>query len=172
MAGVIALAGAVVAIGVIGNPIGWAGDRWEDFKSGEFEQEFEGSRLSQGSAATATTSGTSPSTSSRTRRSAGLALRTSRRTTCERNSDEEPPSAQPLADSRPDRPGRRRSSSVSGRGSDRRGRTRLRSSDPLGRGVGGLAAVVFVYWFAHSTGDWFWLFPPSRHRSSPGSGWG
>ena len=48
---------------------------------------------------------------------------------------------------------------LSGRGSDWRGRTRLRSSDPLGRGVGGLAAVVFVYWFAHSTGDWFWAFP-------------
>ena len=41
-----ALAGVIVAIGVIGNPVSWAGDRWDDFKGGYSEQGFGDSRFS------------------------------------------------------------------------------------------------------------------------------
>src|SRR5205823_11852840 len=38
------------------------------------------------------------------------------------------------------------------------GRIRIRGPDPLARGLAGILAVVFVYWFVHSIGDWFWGF--------------
>jgi O-Antigen ligase len=41
-----ALAGVIVAIGVIGNPVSWAGDRWDDFKGGYSEQGFGDTRFS------------------------------------------------------------------------------------------------------------------------------
>lgn len=37
-------------------------------------------------------------------------------------------------------------------------RTRLRGSN-ASRGVGAAAAMVFVYWFAHGSVDWFWEIP-------------
>lgn len=163
MAGVIALAGAVVAIGVIGNPIGWAGDRWDDFKSGEFEQEFEGSRLSQGlgsnrydfwNVAFEEFKG-SPLSGIGSENFAEDYVR-------ERNSDEEPTHPHNLSLRILAQTGLVGAALFIGflvAALIGVGRTRLRSSDPLGRGVGGLAAVVFVYWFAHSTGDWFWAFP-------------
>jgi hypothetical protein len=43
---VVALAGVIVAIGVIGNPVSWAGDRWDDFKGGYSEQGFSDTRFS------------------------------------------------------------------------------------------------------------------------------
>lgn len=163
MAGVIALAGAVVAIGVTGNPIGWAGDRWDDFKSGEFEQEFEGSRLSQGlgsnrydfwNVAFEEFKG-SPLSGIGSENFAEDYVR-------ERNSDEEPTHPHNLSLRILAQTGLVGAALFIGflvAALIGVGRTRLRSSDPLGRGVGGLAAVVFVYWFAHSTGDWFWAFP-------------
>ena len=47
--GVAAVAGVVVVLSVIGNPVTWAGDRWHDFKAGDFEYRTGGgSRLGQG----------------------------------------------------------------------------------------------------------------------------
>ncbi len=163
VAGVIALAGAVVAIGVIGNPIGWAGDRWDDFKSGEFEHEFEGSRLSQGLGSNRYDFWSvafdefkdSPIRGVGTENFAEDYVR-------ERNSDEEPTHPHNLSLRILAQTGLVGAALFIGflvAALIGVGRTRLRSSDPLGRGVGGLAAVVFVYWFAHSTGDWFWAFP-------------
>jgi uncharacterized membrane protein len=163
VAGVIALAGAVVALAVIGNPIDWAGDRWEDFKRGEFEQEFEGSRLSQGLGSNRYDFWSvafdefkeSPITGVGSENFAQDYVR-------ERDSDEEPTHPHNLPLRILAQTGMVGAALFIGfvvAALTGVGRTRLRSSDPLGRGVGGLAAVVFVYWFAHSSGDWFWAFP-------------
>jgi tetratricopeptide (TPR) repeat protein len=32
-------------------------------------------------------------------------------------------------------------------------------ADPLARGLIAIAGVVFLYWLAHGSGDWFWEFP-------------
>jgi hypothetical protein len=163
VAGAIALAGAVVAIAVIGNPIGWAGDRWDDFKSGEFEQEFEGSRLSQGLGSNRYDFWTvafddfkdSPIRGVGSENFAEDYVR-------ERNSDEEPTHPHNLSLRILAQNGLVGAALFLGflvAALIGVGLTRLRSSDPLGRGVGGLTAVVFVYWFAHSSGDWFWAFP-------------
>ncbi|MGH2983591.1 MAG: O-antigen ligase family protein [Solirubrobacterales bacterium] len=163
LAGAIALGGAVVAIGVIGNPIGWTGDRWDDFKSGEFEHEFESSRLSQGLGSNRYDFWSvafdefkdSPIRGVGSENFAEDYMR-------ERNSDEEPTHPHNLSLRILAQTGLVGAALFFGfliAALIGVGRTRLRSSDPLGRGVGGLAAVVFVYWFAHSTGDWFWAFP-------------
>jgi len=163
VAGVIALAGAVVAIAAVGNPVSWAGDRWDDFRSGEFEHDFEGSRLSQSLGSNRYDFWSvgfdefkdSPITGVGSENFAEDYIR-------DRESPEEPthPHNLPL-----------RVLSQTGLVGGALffgflvtaviglGRTRLRSSDPLGRGVAGLAAVGLAYWLLHSTGDWFWAFP-------------
>jgi O-antigen ligase len=161
--GVIALAGAVVAIAVIGNPIGWAGDRWDDFKSGEFEQEFEGPRLSQGLGSNRYDFWSVAFDEFKDSPIGGVGSENfAEDYVRERNSDEEPTHPHNLSLRILAQTGLVGAALFIGFlvvALIGVGRTRLRSSDPLGRGVGGLAAVVFVYWFAHSTGDWFWAFP-------------
>jgi O-antigen ligase len=163
LSGAAVLCGIVIAIAAIGNPVTWAGDRWEDFKSGQSETPQEGSRLGKalGSnrydfwrvAADEFTS--SPLGGVGSNNFAHDYLR-------DRESDEEPAYSHnfPL-------------SVLSETGLVGAGlflgflaaaltaiaRVRLRSQDLLARGVAAIAAVVFIYWFLHSTGDWFWPLP-------------
>jgi O-Antigen ligase len=163
VAGAIAMAGAVVAIAVIGNPIGWAGDRWDDFKSGEFEQEFEGSRLSQGLGSNRYDFWSVAFDEFKDSPIRGIGSENfAEDYVRERNSDEEPTHPHNLSLRILAQSGLVGAALFLGflvAALTGVGRTRLRSSDPLGRGVGGLVGVVFVYWFTHSSGDWFWAFP-------------
>jgi hypothetical protein len=162
-AGAVALAGAVVAIGIVGNPVTWAGDRWDDFKSGEFEHEFESSRLSQGLGSNRYDFWTVAFDEFKDSPVAGVGSENfARDYVRERESGEEPTHPHNLSLRVLAQTGLIGAAlffaflviALIGAG-----RTRLRSSDPLGRGVAGLVAPLLVYWFAHSTGDWFWAFP-------------
>jgi hypothetical protein len=163
IAGVIALGGAVVAIAVIGNPIGWTGDRWDDFKSGEFEHEFEGSRLVQGLGSNRYDFWSVAFDEFKASPIRGIGSENfAEDYVRERNSDEEPTHPHNLSLRILAQTGLVGAALFLGflvAALIGVGRTRLRSSDPLGRGLGGLVGVVFVYWFGHSTGDWFWAFP-------------
>jgi O-Antigen ligase len=163
IASIAAVAGAIVAIGVIGNPVSWASDRWQDFKGGEFEHDYGGSRLGQGLgsnrydfwrvAADGFTD--SPLGGVGSNNFAADYVR-------DRDSEEEPAYSHNLPLSIVSETG------LVGAGFFAGflvatligvGRVRLRSEDPLARGVAGIVAVVFAYWFIHSTGDWFWALP-------------
>jgi O-Antigen ligase len=163
-AGVVALAGMIVAISIIGNPVSWAGDRWSDFKEGRFEYRTGGgSRLGEGLGSNrydfwrvaADEFKASPVIGVGSENFAEDYVR-------ERNSDEEPTHPHNLSLRILAQTGLVGAALFLGflvAALIGVARTRLRSSDPLGRGLGGLVGVVFVYWFAHSTGDWFWAFP-------------
>ena len=164
VAGVVALAGVIAGLAVIGNPVSWAGDRWSDFKGGHFEYQTGGSaRFGQslGSnrydfwrvAADELTS--APIAGVGSDNFAEDYVR-------ERKSGEEPkyPHNVPL--------GILAQTGLIGgllfagflvTSLTALGRIRLRGREDLGRGVSGLIAVVFAYWFVHSIGDWFWAFP-------------
>jgi O-antigen ligase len=162
-AGVIALAGMIVAISIIGNPVGWAGDRWDDFKSGEFEHEFEGSRLIQGLGSNRYDFWSVAFDEFKESPIRGIGSENfAEDYVRERNSDEEPTHPHNLSLRILAQTGLVGAALFLGfmiAALIGVGQTRLRSSDPLGRGLGGLVGVVFVYWFVHSTGDWFWAFP-------------
>jgi hypothetical protein len=164
LAGVVAVAGVIAGLAVIGNPVSWAGDRWSDFKGGHFEYQTGGSaRFGQslGSnrydfwrvAADEFTS--APIAGVGSDNFAEDYVR-------DRKSGEEPkyPHNVPL--------GVLAETGLIGglllagflvASLTAVGRVRLRGRDDLARGVAGISAVVFAYWFVHSTGDWFWAFP-------------
>jgi hypothetical protein len=159
----VALAGATVAIAVIGNPVSWAGDRWDDFKGGEFEHGFESSRLTQGLGSNrydfwrvaADGFKDSPLVGAGSNNFAEDYVR-------DRDSDEEPAYSHNLPLSILSETGLVGGALLFGFIATALvgiTRVRLRSQDQLARGVAGIAAVVFVYWFLHSTGDWFWALP-------------
>jgi O-antigen ligase len=163
IAAIAAVAGAIVAIGLIGNPVSWASDRWQDFKGGEFEHDYGGSRLGQGLgsnrydfwrvAADGFTG--SPIGGVGSNNFAEDYVR-------DRESEEEPAYSHNLPLSILSETGLVGAGFFGGflfATLIAVGRVRLRSDDPLARGVAGLVAVVFVYWFLHSTGDWFWALP-------------
>jgi hypothetical protein len=164
LGGAAALAGAVVAIAVIGNPVSWAGDRWDEFKGGEFEHGYsQGSRLGQGLGSNRYDFWSvaldefkdSPIRGVGSENFAEDYVR-------ERDSGEEPTHPHNLSLRILAQTGLVGAVLFFGfliTALIAVGRTRLRSPSPLGRGVAGVTAVVFVYWFAHSTGDWFWAFP-------------
>ena len=163
-AGVVALAGVVVAIAVIGNPVSWAGDRWSDFKEGRFEYRTGGgSRLGEplGSnrydcwRVAAAEFKDSPAIGVGSDNFATDYLR-------DRRSDEEPtyPHNLPLGIlSQTGLVGALLFAGFLAASLAGVVRARLRAVEPLGRGIAGIVATSFVYWFAHSTGDWFWAIP-------------
>jgi hypothetical protein len=161
-----AVAGAIAAIAVVGNPVSWVEDRWEDFKSGESPGERAdsgGSRLTSGVGSNRydywqvalDEFEDSPLTGVGSENFAEDYVR-------DRDSDEEPahPHSLPL-----------RILSQTGligtlmfavflvAALSGLARARMRAPDPLSRAVAGGVAVIFVYWFLHSSGDWFWAFP-------------
>jgi hypothetical protein len=162
--GLAALAGLVVALTVIGNPVSWAGDRWDEFKSGEFEHNpHQGSRLAQGLGSNrydfwrvaADEFKADPVVGVGSENFAEDYVR-------DRHSVEEPtyPHNLPLQIiSETGLIGGLLFGSFLVCSLIGVGRGRLRGSDPLARGIAGLVAVVFIYWFVHSIGDWFWAFP-------------
>ncbi|HEX3563073.1 MAG TPA: O-antigen ligase family protein [Solirubrobacterales bacterium] len=157
------LAGVIAAIAVIGNPVSWVGDRWHDFKTGNSEPVAQGSRLGQGLGSNrydfwrvaADEFKEAPVVGAGSDNFAEAYIR-------DRRSNEEPtfPHNLPLE-------------VVAGTGIVGGalfggflvvtligvGRVRLGAEDPMARAVAGVTAVVFIYWFVHSIGDWFWAFP-------------
>ncbi len=158
-----ALAGLIAAIAVIGNPVSWVGDRWHDFKSGHSEPVAQGSRLGQGLGSNrydfwrvaADEFKGAPVIGAGSDNFAEAYVQ-------DRHSDEEPTFPHNLS-----------LEVIAGTGTIGGllfggflvvtlvgvGRVRLGAEDPMARGVAGVIAVVFVYWFVHSIGDWFWAFP-------------
>ncbi|MBA2545599.1 MAG: O-antigen ligase family protein, partial [Solirubrobacterales bacterium] len=158
-----AVAGAVVALAVIGNPVSWVGDRWDEFKGGEFEHDFSGSRLDQGLGSNRydfwvvafDEFQASPVVGVGSSNFAADYVR-------DRESDEEPrhPHNQPLAIlSQTGLIGAALFLAFLCASVAALAKGRLRSDSPLARGIAALAAVVLFYWLAHSSGDWFWEFP-------------
>jgi hypothetical protein len=162
-ASVAALAGVVVALAVIGNPVSWANDRWQDFKGGRFEyQTGGGTRLGGGLGSNrydfwrvaADEFKDAPLIGVGSENFAEDYVR-------HRHSGEEPTYPHNLSLQVLSETGLIGGllflgflvTSLVGMA-----RVRLRSEVPLGRGVAAVLAVVFIYWFAHSTGDWFWVF--------------
>ncbi|MFL5906804.1 MAG: O-antigen ligase family protein [Solirubrobacterales bacterium] len=162
--GVAALAGVVAAIAVIGSPVGWTSDRWHDFKAGKFDYQVGGgSRLGEGLGSNrydfwrvaADDFKTEPLIGVGSDNFAEDYIR-------DRRSGEQPtyPHNVPLQ-------------ILAGTGVIGGllfgsflvvtlvgvGRVRLGAQEPLARGIGGLAVVVFLYWLFHSIGEWFWAFP-------------
>jgi hypothetical protein len=163
LAWVAALAGAVVAIGVIGNPVTWVDARWDDFKSGRSEDPPGGSRLGDtlGSnrydfwrvAADEFTG--SPLTGVGSNNFAEDYIR-------ERKSNEEPAYSHNLPLGTLSETGLVGAALFLGflaAALTGVARVRLRSADQLARGVAAVAAIVFIYMIIHSTGDWFWAMP-------------
>jgi O-Antigen ligase len=163
-AGVVALAGVVVALAVIGNPVSWANDRWQDFKGGKFEyQTGGGTRLGGGLGSNrydfwrvaADEFKNAPLIGVGSDNFAEDYVR-------DRHSDEEPTYPHNLGLQVLSETGLIGGLlflgflviSLTGMA-----RVRLRSEVPISRGVAAVLAVVFVYWFVHSIGDWFWAFP-------------
>ena len=163
-AGVAAVAGVVVVLAVIGNPVTWAGDRWHDFKAGDFEYRTGGgSRLGQGLGSNrydfwrvaADQFESAPVVGVGSENFAEDYLR-------DRHSGEEPTYPHDLAlqvISETGLVGALLFGGFLAASLVGVGRVRLRSGDPLSRGLAGIFAVVFVYWFLHSIGEWFWAFP-------------
>jgi hypothetical protein len=157
-----ALAGAIVVIGVIGNPVSWADARWDDFKSGQSETPPEGSRLGNALGSNrydfwrvaADEFTAAPIAGVGSDNFAQDYIR-------DRDTNEEPYYVHNLP-----------LSVLSGTGLVGGllfagffavvlagvGRVRLRSQEPFSRAIAGLVAVTFVYLFVHSVGDWHWTF--------------
>ena len=157
------LVGLIAAIAVIGNPVSWVGDRWHDFKTGHSEPVAQGSRLGQGLGSNrydfwrvaADEFKGAPVIGAGSDNFAEAYIR-------DRHSNEEPTYPHNLA-----------LEVVAGTGIVGGllfggflvvtligvGRVRLGAEDPMARAVAGVTAVVFIYWFVHSIGDWFWAFP-------------
>jgi O-antigen ligase len=157
-----ALVGLVIAIGVIGNPASWAKDRWDNFKSGQPEKAFTGSRLggSLGSnrydfwRVAADEFGDSPLTGAGSGNFAVDYLR-------ERDSGEEPADPHNLQLSVLSQTGLVGALLFGGflvAAAVGPVRVRLRG-DPLAAGLAIAALASVCYWFLHSAGDWFWMYP-------------
>ena len=163
LAGIAALAGAVVAISVIGNPVSWANDRWHDFKRGEFEHSFSGSRLGQGLGSNRYDYWRVAADEFTANPLAGVGSDNfAEDYVRDRHSQDEPayPHNVPLQIlSETGVIGALLFGSFAVFSLIGVGRVRLGATDLLARGVAGVAAVVFVYWLLHSIGDWFWAFP-------------
>jgi hypothetical protein len=165
-----ALAGIVVAVAVIGNPVSWADDRWQDFKAGE-EQEFSGSRLGGGLGSNrydfwrvaADEFADSPVNGIGAENFAQPYLR-------ERDSLEEPfdPHSLPLKLlSQTGIVGAALFASFIVLAAIAALRA-TRGATGLGRGITLALVVAVAYWLIHSAGDWFWLFPAV---SAPAFAW-
>jgi hypothetical protein len=162
-AAVAALAGAVVAIAIVGNPATWASDRWHDFKSGHFEYQVGGgSRLGGSLGSNRYDFWRVAADEFKDHPLAGLGSENFAEDYVQhRHSGEEPTYPHNLS-----------LQILSSTGAIGGllfggflvvsligvGRVRVGGSDPLARGMAGILAVVFVYWFVHSIGDWFWAF--------------
>jgi len=161
-AALIALVGVVVAIAVIGNPASWASDRWHDFRGGRFEyQTGGGSRLGGSLGSNRYDFWRVAADEFAGAPIAGVGAENFAEDYVQhRRSLEEPtyPHNLPL----------QVLSETGVIGGLLFGsflvlvligvvRARTRAS-PFGRGVAAVKAVVFVYWFVHSIGDWFWVF--------------
>jgi tetratricopeptide (TPR) repeat protein len=157
-----AIAGIAVAISVIGNPVSWAEDRWEDFKSGS-QPGFEASRFTGalGSArydawrVSLDEFADSPLNGIGSENFAAAYL-------LERRSDEELlyPHSLPLGIL----------SQTGLIGTLLFGgffvfavggvvRTRWGDASPLARGVAAATLAALAYWLVHASADWFWEFP-------------
>jgi hypothetical protein len=158
-----ALAGVIVAIAVVGNPVSWVGDRWHDFRTGRSEPAAEGSRLGQGLGSNRYDFWRVAADEFTAHPMAGVGSGNfAEDYVRERETSEEPTEVHNLPLSVFSQTGLVGGLILIGfltAVSVGVGRVRLRSADPLARAVAGLAAAVFVYVLVHSTGDWFWLFP-------------
>lgn len=158
-----ALAALTAALVTIGNPIGWAGDRVDDFKGG-YDDGFEANRFSGDLGSNrydfwrvgmSTTFGDSPILGAGADNFATDYL-------LERRSGEEPryPHSLPVR-------------VLAGTGlvgalllagfliaavAGVTARIRAQRSG-LGRAIGAASLVAVAYWFMHSSGDWLWSFP-------------
>ncbi len=163
-AGVVALASVVVALAVIGNPVSWANDRWQDFKGGKFEyQTGGGTRLGGGLGSNRYDFWRVAADEFKDAPLIGVGSENFAEDYAQhRHSDEEPAYPHNLSLQVLSETGLIGGflllgflvSSLVGLA-----RVRLRSEVPLSRGVAAVLAAVFVYWFVHSIGDWFWAFP-------------
>jgi len=156
------IAGSVIVLGVIGNPIDWAGDRWEDFKSGQPEEGFEESRFGGALGSNrydfwrvaANSFADDPLIGVGADNFAVDYLQ-------ERRSDEEPrhPHSLPL-----------RIASQTGAigvvlfagflAAAIYGIARVRRrGSPLAQALAAACLAAFAYWFLHAGGDWLWSFP-------------
>lgn len=158
-----ALAVAIVAIGVIGNPASWAGDRWADFKSGQFDQQSEDSRLGQGLGSNRYDFWMVAMDEFRDSPLAGVGSENfAADYVRDRDSGEEPfhPHSLPLRIlSQTGLVGACLFLAFLASAAIGFGRVRLKCPLPLSRGLAGIVAIVLIYWSVHSTGDWFWAFP-------------
>jgi O-Antigen ligase len=157
------LAGVVVAIAVVGNPVSWVGDRWHDFKTGRSEPAAEGSRLGQGLGSNRYDFWRVGADEFTAHPVAGVGSGNfAEDYVRERETSEEPTEVHNLPLSVFSQTGLVGGLILIGFLTAvlvGMGHVRLRSADPLARAVTGVAAAIFVYVVVHSTGDWFWLFP-------------
>jgi len=161
---VAAAVAVVLVVGVIGNPVGWADERWQDFKGGYDPRGFGSSRLSGdlGSGrydfwrvAIEDEFAESPLVGNGADNFAATYVR-------ERDTDEEPlyPHSLPIR-------------VLAGTGLVgalllgsflavaivAASRSLRRDRPELVRGVAAAGLVAFAYWLLHAGGDWLWTFP-------------
>ncbi len=163
LAWLVALAGVIAAVAVIGNPVSWVGDRLHDFKTGRSEPVATGSRLGQGLGSNRYDFWRVAADEFTAHPVAGVGSGNfAEDYVRDRESDEEPTEVHNLPLSVLSQTGLVGILILIGfliALSIGLGRVRLRSAEPLDRAIAGGAAAVFVYVLVHSTGDWFWLFP-------------
>jgi tetratricopeptide (TPR) repeat protein len=156
------LVGAIVALAVIGNPVTWAEDRWDDFTSGQAEFSS-GSQLGESLGSNrydfwrvaADQFVDAPLSGAGVDNFAADYLE-------ERRTLEEPlyPHNLPLQVlGGTGLVGAALLVAFFGLAGAGLVRTWRAPPDPLGRGVATVAAVAVTYWFLHGTGDWFWAMP-------------
>lgn len=168
---VAAAAGFIFAISATGNPVSWAEDRWNDFKSGEPEQGFDDSRLGGTLGSNRYDFWRVALESGMERPLIGLgaenfAVDYAR----ERKSDEEPlhPHSLPV-----------RILSQTGliggvlflsfiASAAFAAAVARRRGPPVAQAAAAACVVSFVYWLVHSSGDWFWALPA---LSAPAFAW-
>ena len=162
-AGVAAVVAVVVALNATGNPITWADERWEDFKSGDPGQIGEDTRFG----------GTLGSNRYDFWRVAmdrfgddpliGIGVEQFEVDYVrERESDEEPSNPHSLEVRIVSQTGIVGSLLFAGflvAGVAGALRARRRGGDSLAGAVAAAGLTSFAYWFVHGSGDWFWEFP-------------
>lgn len=158
-----AVIAAVLAIGATGNPIEWVDDRWDDFRSGEPEQGFSGSRLGD-SLGSGRYDYWRVSVDAWTEKpllglgADNFAVDYLR----ERKTFEEPlhPHSLPI---RILTQGGVVGAALLGAfflvATAVLARLRMQAPSPHERVIGGVVVVAAGYWLLHSAGDWFWTFP-------------
>ena len=155
-AGVVAL---VVAVGATGNPVTWAGDRWEDFKAGQ-EAEFGESRFESGLGSNRYDFWKVAMDDFAEDPLIGLgAEQFAVGYLQDRSSDEEPLHPHSVEVRIVSQSGLIGTVLFAGflvAATLAALRVRVRAGNTLAGAVAAGALISFVYWFAHGSGDWLW----------------